>query len=731
MKRILLIGIIILAAESLSAQTLSDTLVLDGSAVVAQKDLVKMDVDKITYKVEDDVDSKTGTVLDILRKVPMVSIDGQDNITVNGSSSFQVYVDGKPNQMLSSNPSQILKFMPASAVKNIEVITNPGAKYDAEGAGGVLNINTSGSKTAGSSPMQGQYGSVSLQANTRGFGGGAYYSMQRGKWAFNINLTTSRTYNNGVLSEMERIRKMEGGDYITRTSGEADVRTPVYMGNINLSYEIDSLNLISIGAGYLGTHLSYESLFDTEFVTPFMEFAYGGSILTATSSNSITANMDYQHIWAGHPEKSLVLSYQFSGIPTYNDVSNNTGSAAYRTDGFTNSLSHTVQADFSTPFGSQPGHKLDAGVKFISRHNLSDQKNLIFDGSDFEYTPDGSVMYDFFNNIGAVYAEYNGKYGQLGFKAGLRYEHTWQKVEFVQGRNFSLDYGSAVPVASIQYNICMQQNIGLSYNMHISRPGITYLNPYADNYSDPTLRTYGNPDLEAEKGHTLSAVYNWFSPKWIVNLTLRQAFTGNGISPYSFYDDDNILNTTYANIISTSVSGLNAFLTWIPGQKTRVIFNGGGSYNSIRSDELGQSNSGWTYNALLGLQQTLPWDLRLSVNAIASGRTYTLQGWSSGMVIGTFGLTRSFLEDRLSLSLGGITHLTGGRSIKVASVSETKEFLSRTSTSIPLRMLSLNLSYSFGRQDKVNVKKSRKSIEADSQLNTQSMPQSLGTMIQM
>ncbi|MBE6218134.1 MAG: carboxypeptidase-like regulatory domain-containing protein, partial [Bacteroidales bacterium] len=93
-----------------------DVQTLKAGTVTAQKTLVKMEVDKITYKVEDDVDSKTSTVLDMLRKVPMVSVDGQDNITVNGSSSFQVYVDGKPNQMISSNPGQILKMMPASVI---------------------------------------------------------------------------------------------------------------------------------------------------------------------------------------------------------------------------------------------------------------------------------------------------------------------------------------------------------------------------------------------------------------------------------------------------------------------------------------------------------------------------------------------------------------------------------------------------------------------------------------
>ena len=99
---------------------------LKAGTVTALRPLVKMEVDKITYNVEDDVDSKTSTVLDMLRKVPMVSVDGQDNISVNGSSSFVVYVDGKPNQMMSQNASQIFKMMPASSVKNVEVVTNPG-----------------------------------------------------------------------------------------------------------------------------------------------------------------------------------------------------------------------------------------------------------------------------------------------------------------------------------------------------------------------------------------------------------------------------------------------------------------------------------------------------------------------------------------------------------------------------------------------------------------------------
>lgn len=751
MKRMILLAFFASYGLMMSAQTpveVSDSLavdeeveILNASSVTAQKILVKMDVDKITYRVEDDVDSKTSTILEMLRKVPMVSVDGQDNITVNGSSSFQVYVDGKLNPMISNNPSQVLKLMPASAVKNIEVMTNPGAKYDAEGVGGVLNITTKTSPAGKSSFADGQYASLTLQGTTRGYAGGLFYSRQKGKWAFSVNGNATRTRTEGATSLIERIQKTDAGDFITTASGDADVRTPAYIGNMSLSYEIDSLNLISVRAGYLESDIVSNTIFNTSFRSPGFEYSSNGNNLSEILTRDMTANVDYQHSWADNPMRSLVLSYQLSGTP-YDNINTNYfdnpsseafGFVSSRSDGYTNSVTHIVQADFSTPLGTDASHTLNVGAKLTARHNLSDQSNFVFDGKDFVHSSDGSLEYDFYNDIGAVYAEYAGNIGAFGLKAGARYEHTWQNVTYSegQGKEFRLDYGNLVPVASVQYNISPMQNVGLSYNMNINRPGITYLNPYVDNISDPTTKTYGNPDLEAETGHTMNAIYNYFSPKWIVSMTLRHEFKGNGISQYSFYDGEHILNTTYGNIVSTSTTGLNGFVTWIPGQKTRIIFNGGGSHTDIWSKSLDQRNSGWTYNALLGFQQTLPLDLRFSTNLIASGRTVSLQGWTSGMMIGTLGITKSFLEDRLSLSLTGLSGLTKEMGVKIVSVSEGKDFVSRTTTGIPLRLLSLNLSFSFGKQDNVNVKKSRKTIEQDTQLNSKSVSESIGSLGQM
>ena len=170
-------------ADSLRADSIYKSLELQDVVVVQQKSLVKSDIDKLTYDIESDPDSKSNTILEMLRKIPMVTVDGEDNIQVNGSSSFKVYVNNKPNQMMSNNPKEVLKSMPATSIKKIEVITNPGPKYDAEGVGGILNIITH------NQGIEGYTATFSGSVSNRGAAGSTYATVKSGK------LTMSANYN--------------------------------------------------------------------------------------------------------------------------------------------------------------------------------------------------------------------------------------------------------------------------------------------------------------------------------------------------------------------------------------------------------------------------------------------------------------------------------------------------------------------------------------------------------
>ena len=707
---------------------------LKAGTVTAMRPLVKMEVDKMTYNVEDDVDSKTSTVLDMLRKVPMVSVDGQDNISVNGSSSFVVYVDGKPNQMMSQNASQIFKMMPASSVKNIEVVTNPGVRYDAEGVGGVLNITTNKTVTGGTSAADGMYGTLRAQASTRGYGGGLFGSMQQGKFALSANVNAMQ--NNSAGTVMDMTRTQDNG-FSTSTHTESNMSMPMLMGNLSASYEIDSQNLVSatIGLMHFGTNNTSGTTNTMLFAPGTEAFTYTGTTESIMTRNSLSASADYQHSWADVPGRTFTLSYQYNGAPSVNNTLNTFNAASIpgfdltdrKSDGRTGSTDHTLQLDFTSPVGLYS--TLSTGAKYIDRHNSSNQQDYLWNGTQFVVNPLSSLNYDFYNRIGAGYAELSTAYGNFGAKAGVRYEHTWQSYDSsAQTNPFSTNYGSFVPSASLQWSPSMTQNIGISYNMRISRPGISYLNPYVDT-TDPTALTYGNTDLEVERGHNVSLVYSAYTPKVMVNATLRYSYTGNGISQYSFYDENNLLNTTYGNIVTSQTTGLNAYMMLNPTNSTRIMLNGGVTYSDIASAQLGQQNSGWAYNLMVGLQQTLPWDIRLSANAISMGSQVTLQGRTTGMSMAMLGLTKSFLDDRLSFSVNGMLPLAKGFEMSMSSHTVGNGFVSDMSTTIPMRQITFQVSWTFGKQGNYSAKRASRTIQNEDQLNSTTTAESMSTIM--
>lgn len=705
-----------------------DVQMLKAGTVTAQRPLVKMEVDKISYDVAHDDDARASTVLDMLRKVPMVTVDGQDNISVNGSSSFQVTVDGKPSQMFSGNPSQIFKMMPASAVESIEVITNPGVRYDAEGVGGVLNLKMARLSDGSKAGTDGRYGTIRLQGGNRGGGAGLFYSMQKGKFTMSLNANAQYQAMAGSYTDMSREQITPAGRVNTSSHSEFSMKVPITMGNFSASYEIDSLNLVSATAGLM----RFGTINDGTGWTRMGGMSYDSETFSSMSSTGLNASVDYQHNWADRPGRTFTLSYQFSGTPMVNNSTNYflnpAGTMLNLTDrkSESNSLSldNTFQADFTAPLGK--GQSISSGVKFLVRHNSSDSDLSLWDGGKFVYDEAGSMVYDFFNNIGAIYAEWSGNFGKFGLKAGARYEHTWQKYSTGRDNSFSTNYGDLVPTASIQYSFSPSSNLGLSYNMRISRPGISYLNPYRDT-SDPTSLSYGNEKLVTEHAHNWSLVYNHYTPKLMVNLSGRYSYNDGGISSYSFYDKDNILNTTYGNVVTSRSTGMNAFLNWNAGPKTRVYLNGGASYNDFRSEVLDQSNHGVSYNAMIGVQQTLPSDFRISGNLFQMGRSYNLQGWSSGVNIAILGLSKSFLNDRLSFTLMGTTQLGKGPAMQMQTHSAGKDFSSDITMGVPIRSINLSVSFSFGGQRNIAVKTARRTISNDDQLNEASTAEKMNS----
>lgn len=703
--------------------------------VVAMRPLIKADVDKISYDTEQDPESKSSTVLDMLRKVPMITVDGQDNIQLKGSSSFKFFLNGKPTNMFNNNPGLILKSMPANMVKSIEVITQPGAKYDAEGVGGIINI-----VTFQQTSTQGYSATISTQGSSLGtFGGGVNLSLQKGKFSFSGNYNYNYNQQYPVITSTERHSFVPGTPYAFGTqAATVESTTPMQFGSGHLSYELDTMNLFTFSFNRRFGRPESNTIANTDNYDADMKklFAYTQVSSQTQSWGSTDFGVDYQHSFKKKGE-ILTLSYKLSNTPNNsNYVAENIINSLYLTqpqlgltqwsksDNIASSNEHTFQADYSKPL--KKGHTLEIGAKYINRLNNSetDESYKYFNFSQaFPYTPYIEVdSISNFNNdqdILGTYASYTANVGKWGIKGGLRYEYTWLSAEFNDAnQNFSTDYGALVPSAIISYRLSDMKSLKLGYNKRIQRPSIGYLNPYVDR-RDPNYISYGNPNLDPENSHNVTFGYSSFAPKYNISAELAYTFVNNGIEQYSFIQNGSVVQEiTYGNIGHNQMLGMNIFGSYRGLKWLNLYVNGNLNYVNMESKAYNLSNDGFTGRIFMGGTVTLPKEFRITTGGGGNLPQVNLQGSQSAFYFSYMALSKDFLKKRLNVSLSGIylpkSHIiitTKG----INSATGATTFDQRTDVHLTKSTeLRLNLSYRIGNMN-TKVMKTKATISNDDQ----------------
>lgn len=647
---------------------------LETVEVVAYKPLVKADVDKIAYSVEDDPEANTNTVIEMLKKVPMVTVDGQDNIRVNGNSSFKIYVNGKPNNMMTKNPKEVLKSMPASSIKKIEVITNPGPKYDAEGVGGILNIVTEGKGP------EGYNATFSGRANNSSYGGGLYATVKQGKLTMSVNYNASSNHSPKGYTYSDR--SQIGTDGTVTSSTVADGYTKGHSqwqgGDVEASYEIDTLRLIT-GSFSLSKFTSKRDALNTAFstmpATGQRLYGYRSPSHSKENWDDYSASLDYQRSFSVK-DRLLTLSYRLESSPSTSDsrylYTDREAADDWQTfidrmrdqrmDGDENTMEHTFQIDYTTPFAKH--HTWEAGVKYILRRNKSDNDryNLGTGDKDETYDSDNSSHYRHHNDILAAYTGYGLTLDKWSARLGLRYEHTLQKVEYLLGRgtNFHKNFDDLVPSARLGYKFSDATNLSLGYKMRINRPGIWYLNPYLDDRI-PDAISQGNPNLDTEKSHAVDLQFSSYNSKLTYTLTGTYRFVNNSIESVDRLVNDrnieglpnptgkDVIYSSYANIGHIQYAGLMAYANWTPITNTRITLNGSVGYSHM-SDGQSLRNHGWCTNIDASLQQTFAKTWIFNASYYVQTPQPTLQGKDARYQWYNFSLSKSFMEKRLTLT---------------------------------------------------------------------------------
>lgn len=708
---------------------------LETVEVVAYKPLVKADVDKIAYSVEDDPEANTNTVIEMLKKVPMVTVDGQDNIRVNGNSSFKIYVNGKPNNMMTKNPKEVLKSMPASSIKKIEVITNPGPKYDAEGVGGILNIVTEGKGP------EGYNATFSGRANNSSYGGGLYATVKQGKLTMSVNYNASSNHSPKGYTYSDR--SQIGTDGTVTSSTVADGYTKGHSqwqgGDIEASYEIDTLRLIT-GSFSLSKFTSKRDALNTAFstvpATGQRLYGYRSPSHSKENWDDYSASLDYQRSFSVK-DRLLTLSYRLESSPSTSDsrylYTDREAADDWQTfidrmrdqrmDGDENTMEHTFQIDYTTPFAKH--HTWEAGVKYILRRNKSDNDryNLGTGDKDETYDSDNSSHYRHHNDILAAYTGYGLTLDKWSARLGLRYEHTLQKVEYLLGRgtNFHKNFDDLVPSARLGYKFSDATNLSLGYKMRINRPGIWYLNPYLDDRI-PDAISQGNPNLDTEKSHAVDLQFSSYNSKLTYTLTGTYRFVNNSIESVDRLVNDrdieglpnptgkDVIYSSYANIGHIQYAGLMAYANWTPITNTRITLNGSVGYSHM-SDGQSLRNHGWCTNIDASLQQTFAKTWIFNASYYVQTPQPTLQGKDARYQWYNFSLSKSFMDKRLTLT-AYIINPFGKRYFCYRSETVADNFRTTAGSSWCQLYYGVSVRFRIGKL-KAQVKRAERSVEND------------------
>jgi len=708
-----------------SSQSLKDL------SVVATKPLIKVEADKITYDAEQDPESKSSTVLDMLRKVPMVTVDGQDNIQLNGTSSYKFFLNGKPTNMFNTNPGILLKSMPSNMVKNIEVITQPGAKYDAEGVGGIINIVTIQNTGA-----KGFSASANTQASTRGsIGGGLNLTIQQGKFGFSGNYNYNIFKQTPITTTSERNNYISGAPYnFSKQVATVENNTPMQFGSGQLTYEMDTMNLFTFSFNRrFGRPESITDAVSEDFASGNKVFSYTQNSIQKQSWGSTDFGLDYQRSFKTKGEL-LTFSYKLSNTPNNSNytATNMLGVTTIPQLGLAKNIvsnnkaatdEHTFQIDYSKPIAK--GHTLEMGTKYIRRLNASNI-NEEYDYFNFLIPPytsfisaDSVATFNNNQDILGAYASYTGNIKKWSLKTGLRFEETWLKAIFDNSeRNFNLDYPALVPSAVITYRITDMKTMKLGYNKRIQRPSIAYLNPYVDR-RDPKYISYGNPELDPENSNNITLGFSSFDAKYNLNAELAYTFVNNGIEQYSFIKPGGVIQEiTYGNIGKKNQVGVNVFGSYRGIKWLNLYTNASVNYVNLQSEAINTSNKGYTGRLYLGGTVTMPKDFKFSFGGGGSLPQITLQGGQSAFYFSYGALSKEFFKKRLNVSLSGVYLPLSHIYITTNGVNKTtgaKTFDQKTDVHLTKNTeFRMNVSYRIGNMG-TQVKKVKKTISNDDQ----------------
>jgi outer membrane receptor protein involved in Fe transport len=688
--------------------------------VTATRPMVEQSDDKIVLNVEDDPANKTENAIDILRKTPFITVDGDDNIKVNGKSNFKVLLNGRETSMFARNIKEALRGFPGALISKIEVITTPSAKYDGEGIGGLINIITkkkvvgyNGTISSFSRTSDKLYNwSVNGNAKIGKIGISAFMNAGFSDPVLQHNTSTTVPANQAIYSK----RTLDGDQYNSQNWS---------FGNAELSWEMDSLNTISLYTNidsWSDKTVSDQTI-TTDFITDPSTVSHF-SLHNKRKNPGVNVGSDYIKHFKKNKEREFSL--RFLGEFGKNDSRLSSTQDNPGTDRYLINNSHavnnqyTIQADNIIPV-TKTG-TLEGGMKAILRRASSNFQSLIRHDTTENYKTNFSNT-DYFRyaqDVISFYSMYTLKRKKSSFRFGARVEYTNVQGDFISSKTeVKNDYFTLLPNIQFTNRVSKVTTLVFSYTKRLQRPYIWDLNPFVNN-NDSLNTTTGNPDLGPQTMHALSAQLRYSNGNTFAGINIEGSYSGNKILQYAFFDPQTgITKTTSLNIGKEYQSAVNLNFSTKFTPKWGFYVNGSLRYSKVTNNaDATQSNSGFggNFNISTNYKFTDKFSASSYFGVYQEPRsiqtTYPLYPWHN------VAFNYKVFKDKLLISLRGVNYYEKNRSYK--TTTKDQHFTNTNITTQIRRGGVLVLTWNFGKLTE-NVSK-KKGVNNDDMLNKSSAP---------
>jgi outer membrane receptor protein involved in Fe transport len=703
----------------------SSTRTLAEVTVEGKKALIEDKVDRLVYNADADLSAKGGDATDILKKVPMLTVDLTGNVSLQGSSNIRVLINNKPSSILAGNLADALRQIPADQIKTVEVITSPSAKYDAEGSGGIINIITK------KNTLQGLHLDVDAGAGNRTSTLGLNGSFRKGKLGVNLNGNGRGIYNPSA-SDLNQTTFQSQSARPIQTRQHANGFDTGLFGQyaLGLDYDLAPNQSLTAGARFGVRNMNRDQQFATStFMGDVVSAPALRNVTSHDLSNSVDLNVDYLRTYKkidDEPAKEFSISSQFSR----NNLTNNfdasqldsleTIRSRQRNLNYNTSEEFVLQTDYLTSLSKN--QRLEFGAK-DTRRQVNSQYQYLRAGptsafSSDDSRPSGSL--DYAQNVAAGYVAYTLiTPSKITLKGGLRYEYTSIEASAAgqglssQGPINIPNYGKLVPSFNVSRKINDKTTLKFAYNRRIQRPNIQDLNPNF-NATNPLNIRIGNPYLKPEVTDRVELGFSTNAKKTYLNVSLYTRLNRDDIQTVSQRSDTlaGAVVTRVQNVGKEYNYGTNIFMTvnitprWSVNTNIDLMYRYiSGLALGITGESITLTNTGIRWGGRFDTQIQFDKGWAAQANFGYRGRDGQLQGYRIGFAQYSLGARKSFTNKRGSIGLAAENFLTNG--MRFTSVLNSAQFNQDFRQYIYNSSIRLTFSYKIGSLNGAKVKKGK------------------------